>query len=446
MSISPTWLRPIALFSLLESLARIDRLLDRHHGGAAFLRPAAHQQLVALGERLVVQPEDARAQAPRLARRAVRMRDDVAAFDEQFAVERDADRAAGALTTCDRRHRPALDRLDPGDLAGRHDHDLIAGNEAAGFDAARHDAAVVELVDRLHRQAQRQRFQRACRLEPVQRLDHGRSLVPADTIGVLGDAVAVACRNRDDGRGRHAEAAQMRGNLVADRLEAVSGEIDAVHLVDDDRDLLHAEQMQQITVPPGLVAHAFERVDDQHRAIGLRGAGDHVAQEFGMAGRVDQHDVARIGAEADLRGVDGDALVALRLQRVEQERPFERHAAPGADRFQHFQLAVGQAAGLVQQAADQRRLAVVDMADDDDADLRTGGAVRRGRRSGGDDHVHGAIASLIRDNRRREGARRRPRSRGRARARRAPAPWSVRGSIRISSMVDAVEFTGLVMS
>ena len=176
----------------------------------------------------------------------------------------------------------------------------------------------------------------------------------------------------------------MRGNLVADLVEARRAEIDPVHLVDDDGDLFDAEQMQQIAVPPGLVAHAFQRVDDQHRAVGLRGAGDHVAQEFGVAGRVDQHDVARAGAEADLRGVDGDALVALGLQRVEQERPFERHAAPRADGFQHFELALGQAAGLVQQAPDQRRLAVIDMADDDDADLRARGAVGRRRYAGGE--------------------------------------------------------------
>lgn len=192
----------------------------------------------------------------------------------------------------------------------------------------------------------------------------------------------------------------MCGDLVADRLEAVGGEVDAIHLVDDDRDLLHAKQMQEIAVPPGLVAHAFERVDDQHRAVGLRGTGDHVAQEFGVAGRVDQHDVARIGAESDLRGVDGDALVALGLQRIEQERPFERHAAPRADGFEHLELAFGQAAGLVQETADQRRLAMVDMADDDDADLRSRraiwhrrGAVRSGGRSRGDDHVHSRVTS-----------------------------------------------------
>ena len=168
----------------------------------------------------------------------------------------------------------------------------------------------------------------------------------------------------------------MRGNLGADLVKSRRAEIDPVHLVDDDRDLLDAEKMQQIAVAPGLVAHAFQRVDDQHGAVRLRGAGDHVAQEFGMAGGVDQHHVAGLGAEADLRGVDGDALIALGLQRIEQERPFERHAPPRADGFEHFQLAVGQAAGFMQQPPDQRRFAVIDMADNDDANLRARGAVR----------------------------------------------------------------------
>ena len=49
----------------------------------------------------------------------------------------------------------------------------------------------------------------------------------------------------------------MRRNLVADLLEARRAVIDAVHLVDHDRNLVDAEQMQQIAVAAGLVAHAF---------------------------------------------------------------------------------------------------------------------------------------------------------------------------------------------
>lgn len=89
-----------------------------------------------------------------------------------------------------------------------------------------------------------------------------------------------------------------------------------------------------------------------------------------MAGRVDQDDIAAPGAKANLRGVDGDALVALGLQRIEQERPFERHAASLAGRLERFELAVRQASGLVKQTTDQSRFAVVHMANYDHAELR----------------------------------------------------------------------------
>jgi hypothetical protein len=84
----------------------------------------------------------------------------------------------------------------------------------------------------------------------------------------------------------------MRGNLVADLGKPRRGKIHPVHLVDDHRDLFDAEQMQEIAVASRLVAYAFQRIDDKKRAVGLRSAGDHVAQEFGMTRRVDQHHVA----------------------------------------------------------------------------------------------------------------------------------------------------------
>jgi hypothetical protein len=43
-----------------------------------------------------------------------------------------------------------------------------------------------------------------------------------------------------------------------------------------------------------------------------------------MSRRVDQNDITRRGAQPNLAGVDGDALIALGLQGIEQERPFER--------------------------------------------------------------------------------------------------------------------------
>ena len=110
--------------------ARIDGILDRNHGGAAFHRAEPHQDLVARRQRRIVQPEDARLQPPRVARRGADMRDHIAALEEQFAVERDADRTAGALRARHRRHRPAFDDLDLRDLARGHDDDFVAGFEA----------------------------------------------------------------------------------------------------------------------------------------------------------------------------------------------------------------------------------------------------------------------------------------------------------------------------
>ena len=121
---------------------------------------------------------------------------------------------------------------------------------------------------------------------------------------------------------------------------------------------------------PGLVAHAFRASMISTAPSACEAPVIMLRKNSAWPGASIKHYVARAGAEADLRGVDGDALVALGLQRIKQERPFERHAAPRADRLQHLQLALGQAAGFVQQGADQGGFAVVDMADDDDANLR----------------------------------------------------------------------------
>ena len=109
------------------------------------------------------------------------------------------------------------------------------------------------------------------------------------------------------------EAAEMGADLGVDLAEPAVVIAHAIHLVDDDDDLAHAKQMQQIAVSPSLLAHALGRIDDEYRRIGLGGPGDHVAQELGVAGRIDQDEIARRGAEADLAGIYGDALVALGL-------------------------------------------------------------------------------------------------------------------------------------
>ena len=65
-------------------------------------------------------------------------------------------------------------------------------------------------------------------------------------------------------------------------------------------------------------------------------------------------------------GVDGDALGLLVLERVEQEGVLERLRVELALGPDLLELALGQRVGVGQQSADDRALAVIDVADDHD--------------------------------------------------------------------------------
>ena len=124
-----------------------------------------------------------------------------------------------------------------------------------------------------------------------------------------------------------------------------------------------------------------------------------------------------------MRRVDGDRLIALGLEGIHDKGPFEGHAAALAHLLDRLDFAVGQCAGVMQKAADQRRFAVIDMADDGDVEAaRAAGAGRLG--SVGENFefsrrfVHGAATY----NRRRASARRNLPLHGPSRGQRARPP------------------------
>jgi hypothetical protein len=81
--------------------------------------------------------------------------------------------------------------------------------------------------------------------------------------------------------------------------------------------------------------------------------------------------LARVGGEVAVRDVDRDPLLALRREPVQQQREVElvalRAVALGVS-FQGCELVLEQELRLVEQPADQRRLAVVDAAAGDEAE------------------------------------------------------------------------------
>jgi hypothetical protein len=137
----------------------IDRVRDRRHRAARRGRPDAGDDLAADRERSRVQPEYPCAQPLGRGRRACCGRDHVAPLDEELAIERDADGMAGRRRA--RRvggigRRPRLDGPHPRVLLARLDHDVVADADAAALHPPGDDAAVVELVNRLHWETQRQ--------------------------------------------------------------------------------------------------------------------------------------------------------------------------------------------------------------------------------------------------------------------------------------------------
>ncbi len=110
--------------------------------------------------------------------------------------------------------------------------------------------------------------------------------------------------------------------------------------------------------------------DQDQGEIGGRGAGRHVAGVLLMAGRVGDDELAPLGGEEPIRDVDGDLLLALGREPVEQQREIEllaQRAVLAGFAASVVELIVEQQLGLIEQPPDQGRLAVIDRAAGDEA-------------------------------------------------------------------------------
>merc|ERR1712156_1016446 len=115
------------------------------------------------------------------------------------------------------------------------------------------------------------------------------------------------------------------GHLLLDLLEPGLGvgRLGGVHLVDGDDELLDTEGVGEQGVLPGLPVLGDSSLelsssggDDEHTAVSLAGAGDHVLDEVTVARGVDDGHVVLGGLEFPESNVNGDTTLALRLQLV----------------------------------------------------------------------------------------------------------------------------------
>src|SRR3954453_10645321 len=150
---------------------------------------------------------------------------------------------------------------------------------------------------------------------------------------------------------------QQLADLELDELEQLRV-IDHVDLVQEDDDVGHLDLAREQDVLTRLGHRPVGRGDDQDRAVHLGGAGDHVLDVVGVARAVDVRVVARVGLVLDVGDGDGDAALAL-LGRV-------------VDRVERAVLGLALQRQVLGDGGGERRLAVVDVADRADVDVRLG--------------------------------------------------------------------------
>ena len=124
-----------------------------------------------------------------------------------------------------------------------------------------------------------------------------------------------------------------------------------VDLVDAD-DRLQPDLQRLADDELGLRHRPFGRVDQHDRAVDHRQDPLDLAAEIGVAGGVDDVDADVLPDHRGRLGENGDAALALEVVRI-------HHPLGDA-------LVVAERARLLQEAVDQRRLAVVDVGDDGD--------------------------------------------------------------------------------
>ena len=201
--------------------------------------------------------------------------------------------------------------------------------------------------------------------ERLVELAHRLGDVGVERVGQLHDllAVGLVALERLQRRARHERdvvagevvVGEQLADLDLDQLEELLV-VDHVGLVEEHDDVGDADLAGEQDVLAGLRHRAVGRGDDEDRAVHLRRAGDHVLHVVGVPRAVDVRVVAVRGLVLDVRGRDRDAALALLGSVV--------------DLLEALGLAAHLLGEHVGDGSGQRRLAVIDVADRADIDVR----------------------------------------------------------------------------
>ena len=192
-------------------------------------------------------------------------------------------------------------------------------------------------------------------------VEERRPVVPGHVGGTVDDVVAVQRRDGDEGEVRDVEPARPVDELLLDLFEHRLLVVDEVHLVHAQHEVRDPQQRRDEGVALRLLKNAIARVDEDQRQVGGRRAGHHVARVLNVTGRVGDDELPLRRGEVPVGDVDRDALLPLRAEAVrDQCQVGVLVPALAARALDRLELVLEDLLRVVQQAADERALAVVD--------------------------------------------------------------------------------------
>ena len=329
-----------------------DRVDPRRDGAGAVLE----QEAVALAGGAVAEPAERGAQLARGRGRVLDGGDQLAAREVDLVLQPDRhaqrrlDLLGGAVGVAHLGHARAG--------AGRQDDDLVARLQRARGEPARGPArAALAAQHELHRQPRAVHGRRLDR-DRLQALQQRRAGVPGHVLG----RARRRCRRSSALIGMNSTSCRPTAAPSSSTSRTTSSKRSSAKSTRSI--LLTATITWRIRSSAAIVACRRDcsvrpgaGVDQQQREVGGRRARDHVARVLRVAGAVGEDEAPLGRGERAVGDVDRDALLALGAQAVGEQREVE----PVDRALLDVGELVGQhGLGVVEQAADQGRLAVVD--------------------------------------------------------------------------------------
>jgi hypothetical protein len=149
----------------------------------------------------------------------------------------------------------------------------------------------------------------------------------------------------------------------ADRLERCKVVLAKVHLVHAHEEVRNPEERRNVRMSTRLRKHPETGVDQNDGDVRGRSARRHVPRVLNVAGRVGDDELALLRREVAVRDVNRDALLALCSEAVRDEGQVDDVALLIRSAFDRAQLIFVEPVRVVEQASDERGLAVIDRTD-----------------------------------------------------------------------------------